>query len=57
MRDFNSLTLALQFTNESNYLGYRLRALVGTVLERKDFKEMKSRTTNHSFITIYAGLE
>ena len=57
VRDFNSLTLALQFTNESNYLGYRLRALVGTVLERKDFKEMESRTTNHSFITIYAGLE
>jgi hypothetical protein len=57
VRDFNSLTLALQFTNESSYLGYRLRALVGTALERKDFKEQKSRTTNQSFITIYAGLD
>ena len=56
INDFNSLTVAVQFTNESEYLGYRLRALIGTAVERKDFKEQKSRTTNQSFITIYAGL-
>ncbi|NKB69126.1 MAG: hypothetical protein GKR89_18815 [Candidatus Latescibacteria bacterium] len=56
LNDFNSVTGAIQFNNESAYLGYRLRALAGFSLERKDFKGLKSRTTSQSFITIYAGL-
>ena len=55
--DFNSLTGAFQFTNESAYLGYRLKGLLGLKLERKDFKGIKARTTNQAFITIYAGLD
>ena len=54
--DFNSLVGAIQFSNESDYLGYRLRALVGWSLERKDFSEQKARLTSQSFITIFAGL-
>lgn len=54
--DFNSLVGAVQFSNESDYLGYRLRALVGLSLQRKAFKGEKSRLTSQSFITIFAGL-
>ena len=54
--DFNSLVGAVQFSNESDYLGYRLRALVGWSLERRDFSGQKARLTSQSFITIFAGL-
>ena len=50
------MTVAIQFSNESNYLGYKLRALVGTKIERKQFTGQEARTTNESFVTIYAGL-
>jgi hypothetical protein len=56
LNDFNAVTGAFQFSNESNYLGYKLRALMGIKIERKDFKGQKARTTNESFVTIYAGL-
>jgi hypothetical protein len=56
-QDFKALTLALQFTTVSDYLGYRLRSLVGASVEQRDFKERPSRTTNQFFVTIYAGLE
>ena len=55
--DFNSLTLAFQFVNESEYQGYRIKALTGIVVERRYPKGMKSTTTTQSFITIYAGLQ
>ena len=55
--DFNSLTVALQFITDSNYLGYRMRSLLGASVEHQDFKERESRTTNQFFVTIYAGLE
>tara|TARA_A100001037_G_C14938141_1_gene539259 strand:- start:91 stop:852 length:762 start_codon:yes stop_codon:yes gene_type:complete len=54
--DFNSVTVAFQFSNESNYLGYKLRALTGIKVERKAFKGVKAKTTNESFVTIYTGL-
>ena len=56
-RDFDALTVALQFTTDSTYLGYGLRSLLGVSVEHRDFKQRKSRTTNQFFITIYAGLE
>ncbi len=55
-RDFNSVVGAVQFSNESDYLGYRLRALVGMSLQRKDYAEQKAQLTSQSFITIFAGL-
>ena len=56
-QDFDALTVALQFTTDSTYLGYGLRSLLGVSVEHRDFKLRKSRTTNQFFITIYAGLE
>jgi len=55
-QDFNAVTVALQFTTDSDYLGYRLRSLLGVSVEQRDFKERESRTTNQFFVTIYAGL-
>ena len=55
--DFNEMTVAFQFTNQSDYLGYRLHALAGLRLSREDFKGQKAQTTSQTFITIYAGLE
>jgi hypothetical protein len=55
--DFNSITGAFQFTNQSQYLGYSLHALAGLRIERQDFKEREARYTSQTFITIYAGLE
>ena len=54
--DYNSLVGAIQFSNESDYLGYRLRALVGLSLQNKSFSGQKSQLTSQSFITIFAGL-
>ena len=54
--DYNSLVGAFQFSNESDYLGYRLRALVGLSLQNKSFSGQKSQLTSQSFITIFAGL-
>ena len=56
-QDFDALTVALQLTTDSDYLGYHMRSLLGASVEHRDFKERKSRTTNQFFVTIYAGLE
>jgi hypothetical protein len=55
--DFNSITGALQFSTESAYQGYKIRALTGILIERKDFKGTSSRTETQSFIAVYAGLQ
>lgn len=55
--DFNALNVAFQFSNRSDYLGYRLTSLAGMRIERQDFKKRKSQTSTQTFITVYAGLE
>ena len=57
LNDYNSLVGAVQFSNETYYLGYRLRSLVGLSLQRKVFSGQESRLTSQSFITIFAGLD
>ena len=42
---------------ESAYLGYRIQALAGFVVERKDFAEAETLTATQSFVTLYAGLQ
>ena len=54
--DFDSISYALQFSTSSEYLGYRIQALAGAVIERKDFEGQEATTTTQSFITVYAGL-
>ena len=56
LKDYNSLVGAVQFSNETDYLGYRLRSLVGLSLQRKAFSGQESRLTSQSFITIFAGI-
>jgi hypothetical protein len=57
LNDFNSASVAFQFANTSEYLGYKIMALVGMSLERRDFKGSKANTTSQSFVTVYAGLD
>ncbi|MCY3789616.1 MAG: hypothetical protein OXH63_12600, partial [Gemmatimonadetes bacterium] len=57
MEDFDSLSWALQLATESAYLGYRIQALAGFVVERKAFAEAKAETTTETFVTLYAGLQ
>ena len=56
-QDFDSFTVAVQFTTDSTYLGYRLRSLLGVSVEHRAFEKRESRTTNQFFVTIFAGLE
>ena len=55
--DFNSLSWAFQLATESAYLGYRIHALAGFVVERKSFAEVETLTATQSFVTLYAGLQ
>ena len=54
--DFSSQSIALQLSNISEYLGYRMRTLAGFVIERRDLRGGDATTTSTSFVTIYAGL-
>ena len=54
--DFYSQSIAFQFSNSSDYLGYNMRTLVGIAIERRDFGGGDATTTSTSFVTIYAGL-
>ena len=54
--EFKSLTGAIQFKNESAYLGYRLQTVVGLAVERKTFRGAPARAETQSFIAVYAGL-
>jgi hypothetical protein len=54
--DFDSQSVAFQFSNSSEYLGYKMRTLVGIAIERRDFGGGDATTTSTTFVTIYAGL-
>jgi hypothetical protein len=55
VEDFNTLTLATQLTNKSDYQGYILTANVGVRVQRQNFKA-GSETNFLSFVTVFAGL-
>ena len=54
---FNALSWAFQLATESAYLGYRIHALAGLVVERKKWAEAEAATATQSFVTLYAGLQ
>ena len=54
-QDFEQLVLATQFSNQSDYLGYLLRANIGGRWERRNF-ENDSETNLIVFMTVYAGI-
>ena len=55
VENFNTLTLASQFTNSSDYLGYRMSTKLGFRWQRKALKEA-TETNFLAFITVFAGL-
>ena len=57
VNDLNGVATACQFTNVSDYLGYRLITQVGMEIDRLDQRGRDPETTNRGFIAVYAGLE
>ena len=54
--DFTSTILGFQFSNVSAYQGYRITALAGIVVERRDPRGEDAFTSTQTFVTVYAGL-
>jgi hypothetical protein len=53
--DFEQVVLATQFSNQSDYLGYKLRAILGSRWEKRNFKD-ESETNLIIFMTVFAGI-
>ena len=54
--DFEQLVLAVQFANESAYLGYKLVANIGGRWERKNYRG-EAETNTVLFIKVFAGVQ
>lgn len=57
INDFNSIVWATQFTNISDYLGYKLTTQMGIKIDRRNPRGAESETITESFIAVFAGLE
>ena len=55
VEDFTTLTLATQFTNNSEYQGYALSTKVGVRWQRRALQQ-GDETNFLTFVTIFAGL-
>ena len=55
--DFSGQVWALQLSNLSDYLGYKITTHAGMKIDRRNPKGEDSVTITQSFISIYAGLE
>ena len=58
--DFNELSLALQLTNSTSYVGYRLMSTIGVRVDRRKIdsfdQQDRTETSGLSYLTVYAGL-
>jgi len=54
---FNGLVAALQLTNLSEYMGYRLTTLAGVQVTRRRFEVEGTQTHTRGFMTVYAGVQ
>ncbi len=58
--DFNELSLALQLTNSTSYVGYRLMSTIGIRVDRRKIdsfdQQDRTETSGLSYLTVYAGL-
>ncbi len=58
--DFNELSLALQLTNSTSYVGYRLMSTIGIRVDRRKIdsfdRQDQTETSGLSYLTVYAGL-
>ena len=57
INDFNGIVGAAQFTNLSDYMGYKLTTQVGMEIDRRNPKGAESETITRGFIAVYAGLQ
>jgi hypothetical protein len=57
INDFTGLVGAFQFTNLSDYMGYKLTTQVGLEIDRRNPKGAETETITRSFIAVYAGLQ
>ena len=58
--DFRGTVLAVQLTNPSEYLGYRLQTQVGMRYDRRSLevidRDREKRTSGLFFVSLFAGL-
>lgn len=54
---FRGLVAALQLSNLSDYLGYRLTTVTGFQVSRRRFEVEGTQTNTRGFMTVYAGVE
>ena len=54
---FKEIVGALQLTNLSDYMGYRLTTIVGLQVTHRDFEVEPTQTHTRGFMTVYAGVE
>jgi hypothetical protein len=54
---FNGLVAALQLSNVSEYLGYKLTTLAGLQVTQRRFEIEGTQTNTRGFMTIFAGVE
>ncbi len=55
--DFDGIATAFQFTNVSDYLGYKMTMQAGLKIDHREPEGRPSVTVTQSFVTVYAGLE
>ena len=55
--DFNGLVWALQLSNISDYLGYKVTTHAGMKIDRRQPRDEDAVIINQIFISIYAGLQ
>jgi hypothetical protein len=56
INDFNGTVGAFQFTNVSDFQGYKLTTQMGVEIDRRNPKGRETETITRSFIAVYAGL-
>jgi hypothetical protein len=54
---FRGTVAALQLSNLSDYLGYRLTTVAGLQVTRHHFEVEGTQTNTRGFLTVYAGVE
>ena len=54
---FRGTVAALQLSNLSDYLGYRLTTVAGLQVTRRRFEVEGTQTNTRGFLTVYAGVE
>ena len=54
---FRGTVAALQLSNLSDYLGYRLTTVAGLQVTRRHFEVEGTQTNTRGFLTVYAGVE